>query len=159
MNGPLLRCALAFSALGIYAQAPGGTQGVSLNNESLLKTLTDMGLSPKPLSKGYLVLITQDSWKLYVQFVLSSNQEKLGMNANLGLVNEETVTADQWKALLISNGDIDPSVFFYDSAQKKLYLHRVLDNHALTPAFLRTQLDNFVANIRSTDKLWTAVTH
>ncbi len=157
MKGLLLRCALACAAVGVYAQTTPA--GASLTNDSLLKTLTDMGLSPKPLSKGYLILVEQDSWKLYVQFVLSSNKEKLGMNANLGLVNHEaTVTADEWKALLISNGDIDPSVFFYDAEQKKLYLHRVLDNHALTPAFLRNQLDNFIANIRSTEKLWTAVT-
>ena len=42
------------------------------------------------------------------------------MNANLGLVDEDAVTAAQWKALLGANLDIDPLVFYYDKSTKKL---------------------------------------
>jgi hypothetical protein len=77
------------------------------------------------------------------------------MNANLGKVDDpDTVTAAQWKALLVANGDIDPSTFYFDNQQKKLFLHRTFDNRALTPAFLRGQIENFVANIKSTADLW-----
>jgi len=60
--------------------------------------------------------------------------------------------------LLASNKDIDPSVFFYDAAKKKLYIHRVLDNRSMTPAILRDQLDRFLADIRNSEKIWSPVT-
>jgi len=117
--------------------------------------LANLGLEPKPLSKGFLIAIKRDTWTLNMQLVLSPNLEKLGMNANLGKVDDpDSVTASEWKNLLISNGDIDPSAFYFDKDQKKLYLHRSLDNRAVTPEFLRKQIDNFGDNIKNTADLW-----
>ncbi|MBZ5533701.1 MAG: hypothetical protein LAO20_19905 [Acidobacteriia bacterium] len=141
--------------------AGGASQGTSaaapnqLTNDSLRQMLDGMGLEPKALSKGYLIVIKRDTWTYNMQLVLSENQEKLGFNANLGIVeNPDAVTAAQWKALMISNGDIEPSFFYFDAKTKKLYLHRVLDNRAITPAFLRGQIENFVGNMKSTADLW-----
>ncbi len=126
-----------------------------LTDDGLKTMLDNMGLEPKPLSKGFLIAIKRDTWTYNIQLRLSSDGTKIGFNSNLGKVDDpDTVTADQWKNLLISNGDIDPSFFFFDKDQKKLYLHRVLDNHALTPAYLRTQIDNFCGNIKNTADLW-----
>jgi hypothetical protein len=126
-----------------------------LSNDGLRQMLDSMGLEPKPLSKGFLIAIKQDTWTFNMQLVLSANQEKLGMNANCGVVeNPDGVTAAQWKALLVSNGDIEPSFFYFDAERKKLYLHRVMDNRGLTPAFVRSQIDNFIGNMRSTSELW-----
>ena len=141
------------------AKTIGGTTAAvpsdALTDETLMKMLQDMGLEPKKLSKGFLVMISQDSWKLYAQLVLSSDGSKLGLNANLGMIADDAaVTADQWKQLMIANGDIDPSCFYYDKDQKKLYLHRSFDNRTLTAAIIRKQLDSFCSNIRSTEALW-----
>ena len=125
-----------------------------LTDENLEKTLEDMGLEPKKLSKGYLIVVKQDTWTLNTQLVLSENKTKLGMNSNLGVVEEEKVTASQWMSLLVSNGDIDPSSFYYNKEQKKLYLHRSIDNRDLTPAILRKEIETFCSNVRSTSKLW-----
>lgn len=54
----------------------------------------------------------------------------------------------------MANGDIDPSAFYYDRKQGKLYLHRSLDNRAITPEFLRKQIEAFGGNVVSTSKLW-----
>ncbi len=126
-----------------------------LNNDSLRQMLDGMGLEPKALSKGYLIAIKRDTWTYNMQLVLSENQEKLGMNANLGIVEDpDAVTAAQWKALMISNGDIEPSFFYFDAKTKKLYLHRVLDNRSIAPAFLRSQIENFISNMKGTADLW-----
>lgn len=126
-----------------------------LTDDTLKQMLLGMGIEPKPLSKGFLVAIKQDTWTINMQLVISADKSKLGFNANLGKVDApDTVTATQWRALLISNGDIDPSSFYFDMEQKKLYLHRSLDNRAITPVFLRGQIDNFVANVRGTADLW-----
>jgi hypothetical protein len=139
------------------AQAGVACAGV-LKNDCLPQTLTDMGLEPKPLGEGYLILIERDGWKLYVDLIISSDNTKVGFNSNLGDVNEQKVSAAQWMGLLASNKDIDPSVFFYDAAKKKLYIHRVLDNRSMTPAILREQLDRFLADIRNSEKIWSPVT-
>ncbi len=127
----------------------------ALSNDDLKKMLENMGLEPKPLSKGFLIAIKRDTWTLNMQIVLSENLTKLGLNANLGKVDDpDSVTAEQWKKLLISNGDIDPSCFYFDKDQKKLYLHRTFDNRSVTPDFLRKQIDYFGDNIKNTADLW-----
>jgi len=130
--------------------------GISQLDDSGLKDMLDnMGLEPKALSKGYLIAIKRDGWTYNVQLVLSDDKSKLGFNSNLGKVEDpDSITASQWKALLISNNDIDPSSFNFNADQKKLYLHRVLDNRSVTAAFLRTQIDNFCDNIKKTADLW-----
>jgi len=145
----------------IHAGSVSGTSAVvqsapaQLDGESLRQMLTNMGLEPKTLSKGFLIAIKRDTWTFNMQLVVSTDKTKIGMNANLGGVeNPDAVTAAQWKALMIANGNIDPSFFFFDAEQKKLYLHRSLDNRTLTPAYLREQIDLFVGNVKNTGDLW-----
>jgi len=129
--------------------------GQTLTDDGLNKMLDGLGYEPKKLGSGYLIAIKKDSWTYNMQFVLSKDNSRLGMNANLGNVpSPETVTAEQWKGLLIENSNIDPSFFYFDKDQKKLYLHRVLDNRSITPAYIRQQVDNFCGNIKDTADKW-----
>jgi len=149
--------AMAFSLLGAAPQSRAAVPAsctAALTNDCLFTMLTDMGLSPKPLKKGYLVSFKQDTWTINVQFVLSDNLARLGINANLGIVDASQVSAAQWQALMVANGDIDPSNFYYDAEMKKLFLHRTLENRYVTAAVLRAQLDTFTSNMRSTANLW-----
>lgn len=144
---------LAVMHTPLRASAADGDGG--LTDDSLKETLVGMGLEPKPLTKGFLLVIKQDTWTLNMQVVLSGDKRKIGLNANLGKVEDpDQVPAASWKNLLISNGDIDPSAFYFDKDQKKLYLHRSFDNRAITPAALRREIDNFGSNIRGTEELW-----
>ena len=140
----------------VYSQAAGQVAASGVLTDSSLGTmLTGMGYEPKPLSKGFLIAVKRGTWTLNIQIVISPNTERVGMNANLGSVEDpDAVTAAQWKALLVSNGDIDPSEFYFDLKQKKLYLHRVMDNRGITPAILRTQIENFCGNMIDTADLW-----
>jgi hypothetical protein len=126
-----------------------------LSNDSLKTMLDNMGYAPSALSKGYLVAIKRDTWTYNMQLVLSDDQTKLGINANLGKVDDpDSVAAATWLKLLQDNADTDPSHFYFDKDQKKLYLHRVLDNRSITPAFLRQQIDAFCGNIHDTSADW-----
>jgi hypothetical protein len=127
----------------------------ALTNDSLKTTLANMGYEPTDLSKGYLIAIKRDTWTYNMQVVLSNDGTKLGINANLGTVdNPDEISAAQWRTLLEKSEDTDPSYFYYDKDQKKVYLHRVLDNRALSPAYLRTQIENFTVNIHDTADAW-----
>lgn len=126
-----------------------------LTNDSLKSMLDGLGDEPKALSKGYLIAVKHEGWTINMQLVLSADNTKLGFNANLGVVEDpDGVTAAQWRGLLEENREIDPSAFYYDKDQKKLYMHRVLDNRGITPAYLRTQIDNFCANVKDTNDYW-----
>ena len=126
-----------------------------LTDETLKQMLIGLGYEPKPLSKGFLISIKQDTWTLNLQTVLSANREKLGLNANAGSVEDPaSVSASDWMKLLISNGEIEPTTFYFDKDQKKLYLHRVSDNRGVTPAILRQEIDRFCKHIRDTGDLW-----
>lgn len=132
--------------------------GKVLDDAALEEILTGLGYEPKKLSKGFLVTVKKDEWTYYIQFVLSGDTTRLGMNANLGSVdNPDTVTAKEWMDLLAQNNVIDPSSFNFDKTQKKLYLHRVLDNRAITPAYIRVQIENFYTNIHDTSDYWKFV--
>lgn len=163
----LISSVLLASALGLCLQAQEATPPVretqapavdGLTDESMEALLTSMGYDHRKLSKGILVVAKQDTWTLNVQLVLSGDKSRLGFNANLGKVeNPESVSAAQWMNLLVSNGDIDPSTFYFDKDQKKLYLHRTTINQGITPAVLRKELDNFMSHIRKTEALWSFV--
>ncbi len=145
---------------GGEARAQGARPCVgAITNACLPATLTGMGYEPKALSSGFLIKIERDDWTMYVQLVLSSDNSKLGFNANLGDVTEASVSADQWKDVLAANHDVDPSTFTYNRDTKKLYLHRVLDNRGLTAVVLRDQLEKYLTDLRSTEKVWSAVAH
>lgn len=127
----------------------------SLTDESLGKSLENLGYEPKKLGKGYAIAIKRDPWTFHMQLLLSPDGTKLGIVANLGTVeNPDSVTAEQWKKLLIANGQIDPSFFYLDKTSNRLYLHRALDNRAVEPAFLRKQIENVCDNIKETADLW-----
>ena len=153
------------TALHVFTRAEPGvpvqaaqTPGDTLTDDSLLQTLVNMGYEPKKLSKGALIVVKQDTWTLNLQVVLSPNAEKVGLNANLGKVDDpDSITSSQWKGLLVSNGEIDPSAFYFDNDQKKLYLHRSFDNRGITPAILRREIERFSSNIQHTSDLWKFV--
>jgi hypothetical protein len=146
--------AAGLAASPAAAQAPGGC-AAALTDPCLLTMLQQMGMEPKPLSKGFLVVIKQGTWTNNIQVVISGNGQKIGFNSNLGLVTEADITAAQWKALLAANRDIDPTAFYYDPQRSKLYLHLSLDNRAVTAAILRNELSIFSGQIVSTGPLWT----
>jgi hypothetical protein len=147
-------CAIGLSPRVHSQSTAPAAQGV-LTDDGLRTMLDGMGYEPKPLSKGFLIAVKRGTWTLNTQLVISPNTERIGMNANLGIVeNPDAITAAQWKALLVSNEDIDPSAFYFDATQKKLYLHRVMDNRGMTPAILRTQIENFCTNMMDTSELW-----
>jgi hypothetical protein len=146
-------CPAPATAAPIQSSAVASGQ---LDDDKLRQMLDAMGFEPKALSKGFLITIKRDAWTTYIQLVISKDQAKIGLNANLGVVESpDSITAAQWRSVLAANRDIDPSSFYYDVDQKKLYIHRVMDNRAVTPAYLRTQIDNFVDNMKSTEALWS----
>lgn len=147
--------AIVHAAGGVQPSMRQDAAEPTLTNDSLKQALSNMGFEPKALSKGFLIVSKQDTWTLNVQVVLSGDSHKIGLNANLGTVEDPTkVSAEDWMNLLISNGDVDPSAFYFNKDQKKLYLHRSFDNRAITPAILKREIDNFCANIRQTAQLW-----
>lgn len=149
------RIAAAF-AFALFAGLPGVALAQAvLDDTSLQQMLDGLGYAPKALSNGYLITVENEGWTMYIQVLLSSDHTKLGMNANLGSVDESTVTADQWKGLLAANNDIDPEGFVYNADTKKLYMHLSLDNRDMTPQTMREQIDNFMGRIRSTESLWS----
>ncbi len=129
--------------------------GSALDDDGLRTMLNGMGYEPAKLSKGFLITVKKDTWTYYIQFVLSSDNTKLGMNSNLGMVSDpDSISASEWRRLLEENNEIDPSTFLFNKEQKKLYMHRSLDNRGVTPAFVRTQIENFTSNMHDTSEYW-----
>jgi len=132
--------------------------GQTLNDDSLKTMLDGLGFEPKKLSQGYLVVYKDDAWTYNVQLVISKDQSRIGMNANLGAIEDaDNIPASKWLTLLQANGDIDPSTLYVDKDKSKLYMHRTLDNRAITPAYVRQQLTSFCNNIKDTSDDWSFV--
>ena len=115
-----------------------------------------MGFAPRKLSSGYLIAVKRDGLTISMQLVLSKDGSRLGINANLGDVpNPDEVSAQQWRALLEANEDIDPSAFYFDKNVKKLYIHRSMENRGISPGILRKHIDSFCYTVKITDKAWS----
>ncbi len=147
--------ASGLAASGARAQVSAG----GVDDAGMQSLLVGIGYQPTHLSKGLLIQLKRGTWTLYVQTVLSADGRKMGLNANLGEVTPDSVTAAQWKDLLVLNGDIEPSMFYFDATRNKLYMHRVLDNRGMSQAVLRTELDTFMDQVQSTSKTWSPITH
>ena len=154
---------LALIVWGLTVVAPlagaghrgSGQETQALDDGSLKALLGGLGYEPTKLSKGYLIAIKRDTWTYNMQFRLSDDGTKVGINANLGKVdNPDDVPAASWLKLLEANEDVDPSSFYFDKEQGKLYLHRVLDNRGITAPFVRQQVDSFCANLKNTADAW-----
>jgi|GEM_PF-6613711 len=150
---------LAIGILGATVFAPAlraqQDQQGALTKDSLKAMLDGLGLEPKPLNGGYVVTIKRDGWDDAIQFGISDDRTKLGLNANLGAIAKpDTITAAQWKKLLEDNFEINPSFISFDGKNNRLFMARVLDNHAITPAYLRQQIDNFCTNVHTTAADW-----
>jgi len=133
--------------------APPGCAAV-LTDPCLRTMLGQLGLAPKPLTHGYLIVVPHGTWTINVQALVSENGRKLGLNSNLGLVTESEVSGVQWKALLAANADLDPSYFYYNPSQTKLYMHRSFDTRQVTPAGLLRELTSFADGVASSGDLW-----
>jgi hypothetical protein len=153
-----LSALLVLGPISASAQTPPASPAPpsgGLTDAGLKELLDGLGLEPKPLSKGYLIAVKRDTWTFNIQLVLSKDLTKIGMNSNLGMVPDPaSVPAATWLKLLADNSDIDPSSFYFHTEQKKLYLHRVIDNRAINPAVIRKQIDNFCDNTRDTAADW-----
>ncbi len=164
MQRPVLAAVAGLILFAMVAAPPAAAQtasqctGGKLNDDCLETALTNLGYTPKKLSKGYLITASHGTWNLSVQLVLSGDGRKIGMNANLGVLNEG-LTADNYKAILVKNGDIDPTTFYVDDVKNQLLLHRTIDNHDVTPAILREELDHFMDGLESSSSAWSNLTH
>ncbi len=155
----IVLCAAGLLAGRIGAQearetTPQTVRG-ALNDSTLLQMLTDIGYEPKKLKQGYVVAIKQGEWTFNVQFLISQNREKIGMNANMGTVEDpSSISAPQWMNLLATNTDIAPSFFYFNKNNRTLYMHRVLDNRCMTSVIMRQQVEAFTTSIKDTAEVW-----
>jgi hypothetical protein len=155
----VLFCVAALGVSRLRAQEPRKQEELAdsqvLSDSGLSRMLTGMGYEPKKLKQGCLVSIKQGEWTYNIQFVISPSREKIGLNANVGAIEDpSTVTANQWMDILVANADTAPSFFYYNKNTHILYLHRVIDNRSLTPAILSRQIDAFTNNIKNTAEVW-----
>ena len=143
-------------APAIRAQGAGQTPPPgALTNESLKAMLDGLGYDPKEMDHGYVATLKRDGWADGIQFGLSSDGTKLGLNSYLGSIEKpDAVTAAQWKKLLEDNFVVNPSFISLDPKSNRLFMVRVLDNHGITAAYLRQQVDNFCTNIHGTAADW-----
>lgn len=127
----------------------------ALSDTSLVQMLTDLGYEPKKLKQGYVVAIKDAEWTYNVQLLISANREKIGLNANVGTVDDvNAITAREWLGVLQANTDIAPSFFYFNKSNRVLYMHRVVDNRLVTSALLRRQIEAFTGNIKETADVW-----
>lgn len=137
------------------AAAPVAVSNGAISDSGLKQMLTNLGYTPKELSKGYQVTIKRNNWTFNIQVVLSDNKEKMGMNTIAGDVKQPLdVPAASWLALLETNPNIDPTTFYFDNKQNRLCLHRACDNRGITQEILAKELDSFCFDVVSTAKYW-----
>jgi hypothetical protein len=131
----------------------------ALTHETLKTRLEDMGYDFKVTKSTngtpmYLVTIDRNNYRFVFYASLSSDFKRLWVSSALRPLPEAgKVRADILEKLLAKNYDIGP-IHFAVKSNRYLYLDLALMNRHITARSLRTDLDEFMAAVRSTETLW-----
>lgn len=111
---------------------------------------------------AYRFTVTRGKWSFKINISISANQKKVWMSSYLAEIPDiDKVPAGPLAKLMQSNADIGPASFYLtDDAsstakqQKWLKIGYALDNHAITPAFFREEMEWFCDRMVETADLW-----
>lgn len=161
---------IAFAVFAVLATAFVPTQrstgaddkapsGGALTDESLRKMLTDMGYEFKETRTAanrnyYQLTLDRDGWALTPYVEVSPDNRVVRLQLYLQKVPPDHKSpAPHLRALLEANS-LSLNFFNVFSDTGFIVLNRALDNHGITPALLRRNLEEFDSYARKTVDLW-----
>jgi uncharacterized protein (TIGR03067 family) len=124
--------------------------------EALGRYLHDLGFAPKALSPDvYQVSVARDHWAVHIMLSLSTDGRRIWMESKFAPVEDpDRVPPAAWKRLLEANEKIGPAHFAFDNKDRRIHLYKSFDNHALSVARLKAEIEHFDQTVRKTQDYW-----
>lgn len=126
-----------------------------LDDAALKSMLSGLGYEVKePGTTTYELALTAGGLNIPTRVFLSKSKTKVWLS--VALMSKEDVekqSREQLLKLLQANVDVGPSHFMIDNGMLKLKM--AVDNRAITPAILRSELDYLTARVVETKALWS----
>ncbi|HYB62247.1 MAG TPA: hypothetical protein VEH50_12320 [Methylomirabilota bacterium] len=151
----LLVCAcLLFSSVAMRAQ------GTQVTPESLKTMLENLGYvtTSSTNSDGvvtYEIKLTPQDWSIVTDVNLSKDQSNIWMWAILTKIPDgQMFDPDTLLTMLKENDSMGPFFFSYTDASRRFFINLALANQNVTPAKLRSELDQLAGNVTRTQNLW-----
>lgn len=125
-------------------------KGVTLDNESLTTMLDNMGLNPKEGNKYVDVMIRESDLDYPVRLSLSPNGRVLWIQVNVAELPEQP-PVEPLLNLLRKNANLTGKAQFCIRG-KFLLLSQPVDNHDLTPAMLKKELQDICSVAKALER-------
>jgi uncharacterized protein (TIGR03067 family) len=118
--------------------------------------IRELGYEPRALSPDvYQVTLERDRWPVHIMVSLSTDGQRVWLEAKFAPVEEPDKVAPQaWKRLLEANEKIGPAHFAFDPGDKRIHLYKSFDNRGLSANRLKAELDHFDRAVRKTQDYW-----
>ena len=129
--------------------AAAGTEGLG-------RLLHDLGFAPKALSPDvFQVTVERDRWPIHVMLSLSTDGRRVWLESKFAPVEDpDRVPPAAWRRLLEANEKIGPAHFAFDRGDRRIHLYKSFDNHALSAARLKAEIEHFDTTVRKTQDYW-----
>lgn len=124
---------------------------------SLSEMLKQASLNPKELDTRIVSLTLQArGTPLPVLMTFNDDHEHIRMVMVLSTLGEnESPTSDQLIGMMDANRENSSVFFAYSKQQRRMELHRIVENRSLTPARLREELTAILRAADRSRELWT----
>ncbi len=151
----LFVCAcLLFSSVAMRAQ------GTQLTPESLKTMLENLGYTTTSSTNSdgvvtYEIKLTPQDWSIVTDVNLSKDQSNIWMWAILTKIPDGQVfDPDTLLTMLKENDSMGPFFFSYTDSSRRFFINLALANQNVTPAKMRSELDQLAGNVVRTQNMW-----
>ena len=151
----LFVCAcLLFSSVAMRAQ------GTQVTPESLKTMLENLGYTTTSSTNSdgvvtYEIKLTPQDWSIVTDVNLSKDQSNIWMWAILTKIPDGQVfDPDTLLTMLKENDSMGPFFFSYTDSSRRFFINLALANQNVTPAKMRSELDQLAGNVVRTQNLW-----
>jgi hypothetical protein len=142
----------------------GAKAGKKLNAEELGEMLEMMGYDPKPAKNkngevvGYHLTMQSDGITMYCTIEVSQNGQVIWVYGSLAPVVDQTCPSEVLLAMLQTNLRISPAAINYSPVTKKFEVLLTLANTNMTPAGMKTAINQFSEGVKQALMTWQKAT-
>jgi hypothetical protein len=129
-------------------------ESAPLDSAALRAMIVGLGFEVKDLStevgkEKYELVVVSGGYNVPIGAELSPSRSYIWFTASLGQVNEKT----KWEQLLRANGKIQPTQFYVTSSNF-LMIGLTVENHGVTPVWLKKSIDKVASDTASQAAAW-----
>lgn len=135
----------------LAAPMPAAAQiSTALDLNALKAVVEEVGYIVRSNPDSFTIRVQTEKFEVPMQFGISNSKNYIWVTVNLGA---SKLTGELALALLKRGRDVQPTQFWI-SSQNQLMVSRPVENHNVTPAWIKKTIDGIAADVVNTTDIW-----